>query len=110
MFGRVNAKHEHKVLVAEGAQLLPLDGDHSRSLEEVIDVEADRVKPRQNLPLDFQQVASSSAVEGVFVPGFEIIALRRLRQAQARFVSQLGQRLFDRGQVNGSNQQVESEN
>ncbi len=107
MFGRMDAKHEHEVLIAECAQLLAFDRDHDRSLEEVIDVEADRVKPRQNLPLDFQQVASASAVEGVLVSRFEVIALRRLRQSQAWFVPQVGQRLLDCRQVIGADQQVE---
>src|SRR6266481_7348012 len=103
----MHAKHEHEVLIAEGAQPLALDRDYTRSFKELIDVETDRVKPRQNLPLDFQQVAPSSAVEGVLVSGFQVIALRCLRQSQAWFVSQLHQRLFGRQQVIGPDQQVE---
>src|ERR1700730_15268264 len=103
----MHAKHEHEVRIAECAQSLALDRDYPCSCKELIDVEANRVKPWQNLPLDFQQVASSSAVEGVLVSGFQVIALRRLRQSQPWFVSQLRQRLFDRQEVIGADQQVE---
>ena len=92
MFGGVDTQHEHQVLIAQCSQPLALNRDHTRSFEELIDVEADGVKPRQNLPLDFQQIASPSAVERVLVSGLQVVALCRLLQSQAWFVSQFRQR------------------
>ena len=107
VLGSVHAQHEHQVLVAKRAQLLPLDRHQCRSLEEIADVESDGVKARQNLPLDLQQVAPAGAVKGVFVSGLQVVALGGLRQAETRCVPQLRQRHLDPGQIIATNQQIE---
>ena len=53
MFGGVNTQHEHEVLIAQCAQPPALNRNYACPFEELIDVKADGVKPRQNLPLEF---------------------------------------------------------
>src|SRR5450755_4220566 len=82
--------------------------DQVRSpVKDCIHIKVDRIKARQDLPLEFDQIAAVSAVEGVFVSGRQVGPIFAIREMKVVPVSQVFERSFGFGDVDHTNQKIQ---
>ena len=107
MFGRMHAKENELIFKAQRPSVAAIEHMLLRSREQSVNVHIYCIEPRQQVPLQFNQIALFTPSKYVLVSRSQVRLLLTRRELQILFVSKLRQCINSFGDIRGPDQQIE---